>query len=244
MDLREAIGNTLNRHPWEISRSESLLSMLINDDKNLQYADVGSGDMYIVHKLKEYTNKPIYAIDSNYPSIKDTDGIFMRQDIKDVPRMSINRLLLFDILEHIENENSFLKDILHIMNDDGKIFITVPAFQFLFSPHDVFLKHYRRYSRSEIVDLLKKNGLKIEESFYFYTLAFLIRCLEVLLFKLHIKKNYKISINKWRYKETNFITRLMVSILNFDFNINRFLSKFNISFIGLSICVVCKKKFV
>lgn len=243
MDLRESSRITHNRHPWEISRSRRLLSML-RDDTNLQYADVGAGDMYIAKKLRNYTNIPIYAIDAHYSSPKYLDGIIMLRSIENIPGKSIDRVLLLDVLEHVKDESSFLKDVLNIMKDNGKVFITVPAFQFLFSPHDIFLRHFRRYSLPEIEYLLKKNGLMIVENFYFYTIAFIIRSLELFLYKLNIKKEFKGAINKWKYKEDSFITRLIAGMFDIDFTVNRILKRFNIILPGLSICVVCRKKSV
>ena len=55
-------------------------------------------------------------------------------------------VILMDVLEHTFNDTEFLKEILKKTPQDSFLFITVPSFQFLFSSHDVYLKHYRRYT--------------------------------------------------------------------------------------------------
>ena len=52
------------------------------------------------------------------------------------------------------------------------LFITVPAFQFLWSGHDVFLQHYRRYSLTRLRQLVNGNGLEVRQAHYFFGTAF------------------------------------------------------------------------
>lgn len=46
--------------------------------------------------------------------------------------------------------------------------MTVPAFQSLFTQHDVALNHYRRYRRRKIVDIFKNEGFSVNQSGYFF----------------------------------------------------------------------------
>ena len=65
------------------------------------------------------------------------------------------------------------------MSPDGFIVVTVPAFQSLFTQHDVALNHYRRYRRRKIVDIFKNEGFSVNQSGYFFGSLLPLRVLRV-----------------------------------------------------------------
>jgi hypothetical protein len=86
---------------------------------------------------------------------------------------------LFDVLEHIQDDLFFLKTINAYMQAEGSLFITVPAYRFLWSKEDVEAGHYRRYTLSKLKRTLENAGFKIEYSTYIF--SFLI--LPIFLFR-------------------------------------------------------------
>lgn len=56
----------------------------------------------------------------------------------------------FDVLEHIESDQDSLVDWFRVLRPAGRLLITVPAYQWLWSEHDEGLHHYRRYTLSEL----------------------------------------------------------------------------------------------
>ena len=72
----------------------------------------------------------------------------------------------FDVLEHIEKQIEALKEWKRVIKDDGAIIITVPAYQWLWSDHDVSLHHKRRYTTKRLAEAAKKAGLKVEKKSY------------------------------------------------------------------------------
>ena len=68
---------------------------------------------------------------------------------------SLPQVLLCDVLEHIENDRIFLELILKKIIPGGKLLITVPAFQSLWSSEDVASGHYRRYTIEQVSELLE-----------------------------------------------------------------------------------------
>jgi SAM-dependent methyltransferase len=81
-------------------------------------------------------------------------------------------IIAIDVVEHIENDAAFVDQLARHLASDGLIVICVPAFQFLWSAHDVFLEHYRRYRRREVVLLMRRAGLHVVDSGYLYVLLF------------------------------------------------------------------------
>lgn len=83
-------------------------------------------------------------------------------------------ILAMDVLEHCENDLRILQTISAHCGEGGWVFITVPAHQWLWSPHDVFLGHHRRYNRSGLRDLIKRCGsLEVLSIHYHFALLLL-----------------------------------------------------------------------
>jgi SAM-dependent methyltransferase len=241
MDLIEK-GENINRHPWELSRSRNILKLLKNVDEDFIYADIGAGDKYFTSKLSLITKGDVFAIDREYKKTKsEEDGIICLNDVSLLNKSSIDCVIMMDVLEHIENENDFLYIVLEKLKPNGKIIITVPAMQYLFSSHDVFLKHFRRYNRKQLLCLLSINGIYVEQCYYFFSILFIMRCLSLLIEKIFKNKERKnIGVGRWEYSEKSLITRFLVFILNIDFLLNKLLNKIFFRLPGLSLLAICK----
>jgi hypothetical protein len=77
-----------------------------------------------------------------------------------------------DVLEHVENDLNLLQLSLQEAKPGATILITVPAFQSLWSPHDVYLEHFRRYKLKEVVSLVEKCELTVMRSCYLFSFLF------------------------------------------------------------------------
>jgi len=75
-------------------------------------------------------------------------------------RARFDLLLLFDVLEHIDDESEFLQSVKFHLADAGSILINVPAHQSLYSDYDRAAGHVRRYSTNQLVRVAERNGLK------------------------------------------------------------------------------------
>jgi hypothetical protein len=70
-------------------------------------------------------------------------------------------LLLFDVLEHISDEDGFLSAAKFHFNPGGKLVVNVPAGQWAFSQYDKAAGHVRRYSIHSLADSACRNGFKV-----------------------------------------------------------------------------------
>lgn len=72
---------------------------------------------------------------------------------------SIPTIGIFDVLEHIENDFKFLNRIYNCLIPEGRLCITVPAYNFLWSISDNIAGHYnRRYNLYQLESIVKKIG--------------------------------------------------------------------------------------
>jgi SAM-dependent methyltransferase len=230
-------GKKINQHPWKLSREECVLNVLKKRRNLHNFADIGVSDMFYTRKIKTFADGNVYAVDLFFPEegiIKD--GIICINNIEKLPENKLDCLIMMDVLEHVQDDNQFFGSAVNKLKDGGTILITVPAWPFLFSVHDVNMHHYRRYNRKQLIDLLKHERIKIERCHYFYTSLFFVR----LVFMLK-KEKFSGNESMWKYSEKFLLTIVIKLILNIDFWINKILDKVFIRLPGLSLFAICRK---
>lgn len=86
---------------------------------------------------------------------------------------------MMDVLEHIEDDSKFMEMVSDKLAINGILIITVPAFQKLFSFHNSYLLHFRRYKYETLLDILLRNKFEVLSSHYFYTSLYFVRWLQL-----------------------------------------------------------------
>ncbi|MDF1800447.1 MAG: class I SAM-dependent methyltransferase [Planctomycetota bacterium] len=74
---------------------------------------------------------------------------------------SFDLICLFDALEHTEDDLAVVAEIHRVLAPGGHLFISVPAYQFLFANNDRVVHHTRRYRRRRLDDLFDRAGLTV-----------------------------------------------------------------------------------
>ena len=85
---------------------------------------------------------------------------------------SFDAVFMLDVLEHIEEDETVLREIRRVLRPHGALLITVPAFMFLYGRQDRMSEHKRRYRRRGLVNLVTGIGLRVHYCTYFNTLLF------------------------------------------------------------------------
>lgn len=84
-------------------------------------------------------------------------------DVRSLPFGSqFNLVGLFDVLEHLPEERETLRAVHSVLISGGKLMLTVPAHQFLWSHFDEAARHCRRYSEAGIRERLMEAGFQVE----------------------------------------------------------------------------------
>ncbi len=92
--------------------------------------------------------------------------------LPDVERGAYDLIAVLDVVEHIEDDVAALKAMAACLKPGGKILITVPAHQWMWSAHDVVNHHYRRYSKATLEKAIRAAGLQPAKLGYFNSLLF------------------------------------------------------------------------
>lgn len=96
-----------------------------------------------------------------------------------IAKNTIDAIGVFDVVEHIEDDKKFLQQINDMLKPKGLIFMTVPAYEFLWCNEDDYAGHYRRYTTRRAKKVLNEAGFDILFSSYLFSVLplpiFLIR---------------------------------------------------------------------
>ena len=147
-------------------------------EKPRKLIDIGAGSALFGNELlKKCLVDMVVAVDTGYEKdyIDSATGIEYRSESS---FEDFTDYLLTDVLEHVENDSLFLSEIVEKAPTNSQFVITVPALMSLWSNHDVFLKHYRRYTKNELEYLVYQSGLKVDSCRYTYGTVFPIAYLK------------------------------------------------------------------
>ena len=152
------------RHWWFLARRQilrALLHEILPPSKSVHLIDVGCGTGGLTHFLSE--DYHVTGIDPSADAIMFARERFPSQTFihgyapKDVPDFhQADAVLLIEVLEHIEHDQEFVRDLLENMKPGAVLVMMAPADMSLWGPHDDAFEHFRRYdSREEFRNLWK-----------------------------------------------------------------------------------------
>ena len=167
--LQDPISHWYYAHKFKII----LESIKGSDVDGRHLIDVGAGSALFSKKLSEsHPNLCVSAVDINYGALEISKSTPKFSYLTSLSGLSGDIYLLTDVLEHVYGDKEFLIEIVNSAPKGAKFVITVPALMTLWSDHDVFLKHFRRYSRSELHSLMLACGLEVSRCHYLFGTVF------------------------------------------------------------------------
>lgn len=228
---------------WFKHRNNCILQIIKNYSLGEEIIDIGGGNGYVSFFLQENQYNAI-LIEPGFNGCLNAQKRGLQNIVCSsfqnlgIDSFSVSNIGIFDVLEHIEKDLDFLIEINKILKKGGKLFLTVPAFRFLWSNDDFVAGHFRRYNLEKIKKLLENAGFQIEYASYFFFILifpiFLFRTIPSLFFKkekLDLKKNLK---EHGQNKTTDFLQRI------WNWEIMRIVNSRKIPF-GSSCLIVARK---
>lgn len=244
MDFKDFKDNGENFF-WHIAR-RGLIDILLSSvfrsyDNNRLILEIGCGTGYQIPILKKWGEVEGFDINPHAVDIAIKNGFNVK--VKNLENEAIGTskfeaICLFDVLEHIRNDHEAIKKIYFSLKNNGFLFLTIPAYNFLFSDHDRAMAHHRRYNKKELICALENAGFKIVKNGYWNSFLFpcilLLRSFKKFLYFFRKKEIYQSEVSILPPLANN----LLCKILMFE----NFLIERNINFHwGLSIFVIATK---
>ena len=158
---------------WCISRRGIILNLIkkyaSNKENKILEIGCASGELILELEKNGYNN--IYGVDVSSVAIEQCKKKQFDVFVMDGTNISaINKkfdiIIASDVLEHIEDDSFALKEWHSCLNPGGVLIVFVPAFMFLWSDHDKYNQHFRRYTQLELNKKLKIVSFEIIKSSY------------------------------------------------------------------------------
>ncbi|MET0272578.1 MAG: methyltransferase domain-containing protein, partial [Phenylobacterium sp.] len=145
MDLKEEalLGPGVGRHWYYRAKAQALLRVV--EPAGAAVLDVGAGSGFFARRLLEAGASEATLVDPGYPA--DRNEIHAGKPLRFRRYASADGatlILMMDVLEHVDDDIGLARDYLASARPGTRLAVTVPAFQWLWSGHDVFLEHKRR----------------------------------------------------------------------------------------------------
>ena len=160
-------------HFWCRRRFEVLQALaggLIAESSQL--AEIGCGNGVLQRQIEDAYGIAVAGFDLHEAALQRNMSCLSPiycYDIHDKAqefRARFNMIFLFDVLEHIADEDRFLESVKFHLAGNGSIAINVPAQQWLYSEYDRVQGHHRRYSRKGVCDLARRCGFVVRQATY------------------------------------------------------------------------------
>ncbi len=181
---------------WFVHRRKCIIEMIKRFSSEDLVLDVGGGNGFVTLALQDAGfNAALLE-----PGVKAVINAYQR-GVTQIIRATVSQAQfdphsipavgIFDVLEHIEDDSAFLEDLKGILIRKGKLYLTVPAFQSLWSQEDVYAEHFRRYQLGSLCDQLERCGFVVDYATYLFSyLALPLFIIKVIPTKLGLARKY------------------------------------------------------
>jgi SAM-dependent methyltransferase len=167
-------------HWWYRARRDILTDYLAREGglpKDARILEIGCGTGHNLPMLAQFGSVDAIEID---PAARAIASQRLGKPVGDaplpaltgVPRGAYDLIAVLDVVEHVEDDVAALASMADCLKPGGKILITVPAHQWMWSAHDVVNHHHRRYSKATLAAAIAKAGLADNGLRYFNSLLF------------------------------------------------------------------------
>jgi len=164
------------RHFWFVGKRLILRSLLANHPPDGRLLDLGCGTGGVLRDWMRNTSS--VGVDRSALALRIcADKGFrtlVRGDLSRLPFRpeSFDTILALDVIEHLDDDVGFLRNAATVCRRGGTVVAAVPAYQALWSQHDVTFEHRRRYDAHQLEAVVRAAGLTPMRTTYTNTFIF------------------------------------------------------------------------
>lgn len=193
---------------WFRARNELILWAINKYKSNAtSFLEVGCGTGFVLSgiasanpRLKLYGSE-IFIAGLPHAIKRVPSAHFMQMDGRSIPFVKeFDSIGLFDVLEHIQEDEIVLNQLYKSLKNEGVLFITVPQHPWLWSYTDEIACHVRRYKKNEIEEKVKGAGFEILRSTSFVSILLPMMILSRMFQKNKKGHSGELNLNKYLNK--------------------------------------------
>jgi SAM-dependent methyltransferase len=197
----EAMAEHDERHWWYRARRKIISELIrrkITLPKNAKLLEIGCGTGHNLAMLGTFGTVDALEVDDIAREMAEQrlgHEVLSAPlpELAGIPDELYDMVAALDVVEHIPDDKAALEGIARVLKPGGKLLITVPAHQWMWSAHDVVNHHQRRYSKSSLAKLVQQSPLKLETIGYFNSLLFPVALAERLASKVTGKEEANLA---------------------------------------------------
>lgn len=156
-----------------------------------RYLEIGCGTGYVLagvaqaYPKAELTGSEVFSVGLPFAARRVEKAELLQMDARCIPYVEeFDVIGAFDVLEHIEEDEAVLAEMLRAIRPGGGILLTVPQHPWLWSRRDEYACHVRRYRMNELREKVQHAGFHIE-----FETSFVSLLLPAMLASRLIQKN-------------------------------------------------------
>ena len=157
---------------WFISRRELAFALLDKylTGQNPALLDVGCGTGAVLTELEK--RGPAVGVDLSHDALAYSKKrglnhlVYANAEQLPFTDDQFDAVISLDTIEHVPDHESAVKEIYRVLKPGGIFVMNVPAFAWLWGPHDIALMHQRRYTKQDVSKLLISKGFKVQKLSY------------------------------------------------------------------------------
>jgi len=237
-EFYEEIYAAEDRYWWFVAR-RSILKKILDRCYHRQSTgsvlEVGCGSGGNLKLLEAYGRLSAMELDDKARALAASKNICPVRPGRlpdDIPYdETFDLICMLDVLEHIDDDIAALRAVKERLDENGTLLLTVPAYRFLWGPHDVVNHHKRRYTIKELTKVSTKAGLKVKYASYFNSFLFPVIMVSRMLDNIRHKDGSELRL------PPNLVNRFLTTIFAGE---RLFLPELSFPF-GVSIVLVAGK---
>jgi len=178
--LYEQMAQLDEVHWWYVARRkvlESLIDRRVRPPAGARILEVGCGTGHNLQMLERFGQVDAVEVDRDARTFAEKRlgrkiASARLPALRGIERGAYDLVAALDVVEHIDDDRSTVAALASCLKPGGKLLVTVPAHQWMWSAHDELNHHKRRYSKRALRKLIEESPLKLDAIGYFNSILF------------------------------------------------------------------------
>lgn len=169
----DAMASVEDTSFWFSHRNEVIALLLERFAPGRTLWDIGGGNGFQALRLQERGTE-VVLVEPGLTGCRNAVARRVEHVIRgtiesvDLAPASLDAVSLFDVIEHLPDPVKMLTECRRVLRPSGRLFVTVPAYQALWSDEDEYAQHHRRYDKALLEEHLRSAGFEVDFVSYFF----------------------------------------------------------------------------